>query len=191
MKTLKYFLPSAIILGFLAFATTIYANPFYAGLDAKSATATSTQVYLTPGTATSTVIYDSYELYGTNQTNGGDTTIPDTVAILLQGAASSTATVVSVACEFSNNYTGGNGDWYQNEIYPATTTGAQSITTPLSFSFTYASTTVGGAAVLSNTNRFQKVVTCPAPTRFVRAVVSVTGANASIWTDIVPKKQRR
>lgn len=184
-------MPSAIVLGILAFATTLYANPFYAGLDAKSATATTTQTYMTPGAATSTVTYDSYELYGTNQTNGGDTTIPDSVAILLQGVASSTATVVNVACEFSNNYSGGNGDWYQNEIYPASTTGALLINTPLSFSFTYASTTVGGAAVLSNTNRFQKLVTCPTPTRFVRAVVSVTGANASIWTDIVPKKQRK
>lgn len=171
-----------------------FANPFYVGLSAQTATATSTQTYMTPGTATTTPVYDSYEQYGTNQTNGGNLTLPSQVAVLLNGVASSTATVLNLTCEFSNNYNGitGNGDWYQNEIIGATTTsaGVQNAGVPNSFSFTYASSTVGGAAVASTTNRFTKVFGCPVPLRFVRAVVTMTGANGSVWAGIVPIKQR-
>lgn len=194
MKNLKYFLPSAVVLGVLALVGVAYANPFYAGLSAQTAVATSTQTYMTPGTATTTPIYDSYEQYGTNETNGGNLTIANQVAVLLNGAASSTATVVNVACEFSNNYNGitGNGDWYQNEIIGATTTnaGVQSIGPVNSFSFTYASTTVGGAPLAATFGKFAKVIVCPVPLRFVRAVITITGANGSVWSSIVPIKQR-
>ena len=194
MKNLKYFLPGAIVIAFLAIAGIAFANPFYQGLSAQTATATSTQAYLTPGTATTTPVYDSYEQYGTNETNGGNLTIPNQVAVILNGAASSTATVVNVACEFSNNYIGttGNGDWYQNEVIQATTTnaGPQSGNIPNTFSFTYASSTVGGAVVGANTSRFEKVFVCPVPLRFVRAVITTTGNNASVWASIVPIKQR-
>lgn len=178
--------------GMLSFASYAHANPFYTAPKAVTATATSTQAYMTPGTATTTPIYDSYEQYGTNQVNSGNITIPNTVAVVLDGRASSTATTLNVACEFSDNYNGttGNGDWYQNEIYPATTTGTQLITVPLSFGFTYASSTVGGAGLSGSNNRFQKLVTCPVPLRYVRAVITVTGANASIWSAIIPTKQR-
>lgn len=196
MKTnLKYFIPSAVVLGIMALVSVAYANPFYSGTSAVSSTvSTSTQTYITAGTATTTEVYDSYEQYGTNQLNGGNLTLPTQVAVMLQGVASSTATVVSVACEYSDNYIGtsGNGDWYQNEIIGATTTnaGVQNIGTANSFNFTYASSTVGGAPVLANTNRFQKVIVCPVPLRFVRAVITTTGANASVWTKIEPIKQR-
>lgn len=174
----------------LVWAATAYANPFYAGPAASSATATSTQAFLTVGVATSTTIYDSYEQYGTNQQNAGNITLPDSVAVLVNGVASSTSSVINVACEYSNNYNGvtGNGDWYQNEIYPATSTGPLTVAVPLSFSFQYAASTLGGIALPGT--RFQKVVECPMPTRFVRAIVSVTGANASVFVGFVPKKQR-
>ncbi len=194
MKNLKYFVPPALVIGLMALAATAYANPYYLGLSASTAVATSTQAYMTPGAATSTPIYDSYEQYGTNQTNGGNLTVANQVAIKLQGVASSTATQVNVTCEFSDNYNGatGNGDWYQNEIIGATTTnaGVQGIGAVNSFNFTYASSTVGGAGVASTTNRFQKLIVCPVPLRFVRAVITVTGANGSIWAGIVPVKQR-
>lgn len=195
MKNLKYFLPGAVLITSLALAGIVYANPFYQGLSAQTAIATSTQVYMTPGAATTTPIYDSYEQYGTNETNGGNLTVANQVAVLLNGAASSTATVVNVTCEFSNNYNGttGNGDWYQNEIIGATTTnaGVQSIGPVNGFSFTYASTTVGGAPLPSATfGKFAKVIVCPVPLRFVRAVITMTGANGSVWSSIVPIKQR-
>lgn len=186
------FLPGAVLLAALliafSFLSFAHANPFYTGTKAQSATATTTVSYLTPGTATSTTVYDSYEQYGTNQPNSGNLTIPDTVAIVLDGSASSTATTLTATCEFSDNYNGTtkNGDWYQNEILPATTSNTF-IAQPLTYSFTYASSTVGGVA---NTPRFQKLVTCPIPTRFVRVVVTDTGAPASLWTEIIPTKER-
>lgn len=185
---------SAMAVVLLGFAALTYANPFYTGTKAQSAVATTTIVFMTPGAATSTTVYDSYEQYGTNQTNAGNLTLPNSVAVILDGRASSTATTVAVACEYSDNYNGstGNGDWYQNEIYAPTTTGALPIGTALSFSFTYSSSTsqVGGVGGTASSNRFQKLVECPVPTRFVRAVVSVSGANVSVWTQIIPKKQR-
>lgn len=194
MKNLKYFLPGAVVIGVLAFAGIALANPFYRGLSAQTALATSTQAYLTPGTGTTTPIYDSYEQYGTNETNGGDNTLPTQVAILLNGVASSTATTINVTCEYSDTYNGktGNGDWYQNDVLLSTSTnaGLQSVTGFNSFSFTYASTTVGGAPVLANTNRFEKVVVCPVPLRFVRAVVTDAAGSSSVWASIVPIKQR-
>lgn len=192
-KNLKYFLPAAVVLGVLALAATVYANPFYTGTKAYFSSATSTQTYLIPGVATSSsVIYDSYEQAGTNQTNSGNITIPNTVALLLEGRASSTLTTITATCEFSDNYDSstGNGDWYQNEIFLATSSPSQTIGTIVSYSFTYASSTVGGGAVASTTNRFQKLVTCPVPLRYVRAVITASGANASVNPWFIPTKQR-
>lgn len=189
---IKYFIPAAIVLAGLVGATAVFANPFYTGTTARTAVATSTVAYITAGNATTTPIYDSYEQYGTNQTNGGNVTLPNEVAVLIQGAASSTATIVNVACEYSDNYNGtsGVGDWYQNETLPATSTGPLNITNPITYTFTYASTTVGGVPVTANTNRYQKVFICPAPIRFVRAVITMSGANGSVWAALEPVKQR-
>lgn len=202
MKTLKYtgILVAVIaVLGFIGAvggfdSKTAFANPFYVGTKAKTALATTSVAYLTTAIATSTYIYDSYEQNGTNQTNGGNITLPDSVAVLLQGSASSTLTTVSVSCEFGDD-TAPNGviDWYQNDVLGATTTnpGVQNISGINSFTFTFASSTMGGAASnATNQTRYQKAVLCPVPTRYVRAVISVTGGNASVWSVIVPKKQR-
>ncbi len=183
---IKYFILPAVVLLGLAFAATVFANPLYVGTKARSATATTSPTYMTPGTATSTVVYDSYEQTGTNQTNTGNYTLPNTVVVAVQGNASSTLSIITVACEFSDDAI----DWYQNEIYPATTTGSLPIATPVSFSFAYASSTVGGAALLANTTGFAKAFYCPVPMRYVRAVVSLTGLNARVWTTIIPAKQR-
>lgn len=188
MKNLKYFIPSGIALVLLAMAGTAYANPFYTGPKAASATATSTLSYITAGIATSTTVYDSYEQAGTNQPNGGNTTLPDEVTVALQGVASSSVTTVSAACEYSQD----SIDWYQNEFYATSTN--TNIAVPYNFSFLYASSTsqVGGAAVSATYNKFQKAFVCPVLMRYVRAVVSVAGANAGIgvYTAILPKKQR-
>lgn len=174
------------------FAALVHANPFYTSSKAQSATASSTLTYLRVGAATSTTIYDSYEQYGTNQTNQANITIPDTVSWVIDGIASSTLTVVNATCEFSDNYNGstGNGDWYQNEIFPASTSNPVNIATAASFTFTYASSTVGGAGLSGSNNRFQKMFTCPINTRFARLVVTNTGAGAAVWVQAIPKKQR-
>lgn len=203
MKKLKYLIPMAAVLALVLLASTwhgstAYANPFYVGTKAKSAVATSTLTYLTVGTGATTTapVYDSYEVNGTNQPNGGNQTLPDSIAFLLRGNASSTSSVINATCEFGDDEAGPTGivsvDWYQNDILQASTTlaGAQSIANPNSYSFQYTPQTVGGAPVLSTTLGFQKLITCPAPTRYVRLVVSISGANAGLWVGAVPKKQR-
>lgn len=173
---------AAILLGF---ATIALANPFYTGSKAKSAAATSTQSFLTPGAGTTTSpLYDSYEVNGTNETNQGNITLPNSVAILLQGNASSTTSVLNMNCEYSDD----NIDWYQNEILSSTTTNPANINNPASFSFTFATSTIGGVTI--SQTRFAKLVECPVPLRYVRAVVSNTGSPLSVWVSIVPKKQR-
>lgn len=161
-----------------------FATPLFTGQRASSATATTSVVYMTPGTATTTVVYDSYERVGTNQTNTSNLVIPNTVAVAVQGVSSSSVSVLNIACEYSYD----NIDWYQNDIYPATTTGAQPISAALSYSMTFASSTLGG---VSNGNKFAKIVTCPVPTQYVRAVLTNTGANLSVFATIVPTKQSK
>lgn len=183
-----------LTMGMLSFVQSAHANPFYAGTTAQSAAATSTQLQLRAGFATSTVVYDSYEQYGTNQVNSGNVTFPNSVAIVVDGIASSTSSVINIACEYSENYNGTtqNGDWYNNELVTASTTnaGAQMIQVPNSFGFTFASSTVGGAGLSGTNTRFQKVVQCQVPTRFVRAVVTNSGQPATVWVQIIPLKQR-
>lgn len=173
----------AAILIVLAFATIAHANPFYVGTKARTATATSTLAYMAPGAATTTIVYDSYEQFGTNQANSGNQTIPNTVALGIQGIGSSTASVISVTCEFSDD----NIDWYQNELFPATTSVPQLLTFPNSFTFTNASSTIGGLTVA---NGYKKLLECPVPLRYVRAIISDTGASAAVWATFIPTKQR-
>ncbi len=186
----------AIILGvgLFAFVGTTHANPSFTGTKAQSAMASSTQTQLRSGFASSSTVYDSYEQYGTNQPNGGQLTLPDSVAFALDGVASGTSSVINATCEFSDNWNGNtlNGDWYQNELVTASTTnaGAQVVNVPNSFTFTFASSTVGGAGLSGTNTRFQKLVQCPVPTRFVRLVVTNTGQAATVWVQAIPKKQR-
>lgn len=189
MLTLKmrHFVPALVVLG-LAAAYAAHANPFYAGTAARSAAATTTLAYITAGNATTTApVYDSYEQAGTNQANSANTTFPNEVTVAIQGAASSTATVVNTACEYSMDAI----DWYQNDTF-STSTNPVNINTAASFTFSYASSTntLGGAAPSASFNRFSKAFTCPVVMRYVRTVTSVTGAGAGIWTTIIPKKQR-
>lgn len=185
----------AVLVAYTLFPTVrAHANPFYTGSKAQSATATTSPTYLKGGIATSTTVYDAYEQFGTNQTSKGDTTIPDTLAWIIDGVASSTNSTISAWCEYSDNYNGttGNGDWYQNEflVSSSSAAGLQSIAQQNSFSFTYASSTIGGAAPTGSNNRFQKMFACPVYTRFTRLIVSNTGTFASVWVQAIPKKQR-
>lgn len=183
---LQWIIPlSAAGIVLLSFAAVTFANPFYTGQKARSATATTTVSFLTPGAATTTSpLYDSYEQNGTNEPNAGNITLPNSVAVVVQGNASSTTSVLNLACEFSDD----NVDWYQSEIIAATSTGATNISVPVSFTFTFASTTVGG--VQNSATRYQKLFECPVPLRYVRVVETNTGAGMSVWTAIIPKKQR-
>lgn len=161
-----------------------FATALFTGNRAMTATATTTVVYMSPGAATTTLVYDAYEASGTNQTNSGNLVIPDTVALAVQGVASSTLSVLNIACEYSYD----NIDWYQNNLSYATTSGITSIAAPSTFSYTFATTTLNGVAIGNN---YAKIVQCPIATRYVRAVLTNTGARMSLWATFIPTKQSR
>ena len=182
---MKYKLPiilSAICL--TAFATVIWANPTLFYSAAQSATATSTLKYMTPGTATTTVVYDTWAQLGTNQTSDGNRYIPDSVTLKEYLKASSTATVLVTNVEYSDD----NIDWYQNNLdtYAA---GAIAIAAPNTYTWTFATSTIGGVLNGDGTDVGAKVISLKVPTRFIRVVLSLTGANGGVWVQLLPKKQ--
>ncbi len=186
-KTLTKILSGMAALSvFLAFAPVASANPSSFSSPAYTATATSSLVYMTPGTATTTVTFDTYESNGTTQVNNGNTFVADGATLLLAVTASSTASVFVVNLEYSVD----GIDWYQNNraTYAA---GAIAIVTPNSFTYTYASTTPGGGNVLPTSSRGAKAINLDTPTRYIRAFITMTGANGGVYATIIPRKQLR
>jgi len=170
----------------LSFTPVAFANPGSFSSPAYTAVASSTLTYMTAGTATTTVTYDTYESNGTTQVNNGNTFVADGATLLLAVSASSTSSVFVTNVEYSVD----GIDWYQdNRITYAA--GAIAVATPNSFTYTYASTTPGGGAVLSNSNRGAKAIRLDTPTRYVRAVISLTGTNGAVYATIIPRKQVR
>lgn len=160
-----------------------HANPFRFPASAATSAATTSPVYMTPGTATTTVTYDSYA-------NGGGSQATDKATLLMQMTASSTSTTYNVALEYSQD----GIDWYSDSQLTgtlATTTQVFQTNTPISYSIKYASTTPDGGIVLANSNTAYRALTIPTPTRFVRVFSSlaVGGTNGATWLQIIGQKQ--
>lgn len=182
-----------MVLGALYFSfgtmQVAYGSPsqFTAGAASTSDhNATTTYSYLTPGTGTTTIVYDTQQSNGTNQTNNGNTYATDKVTFLEYVAASSTSSVFVTNFEYSQDGT----SWYADStnVFAA---GAIAIATPNSYTYTYASTTPGGGAALSNSNTGARAITIDVPTRYVRAVMSITGVNGAVHGRFVPLKEVR
>lgn len=182
----------ATILVFSLFLVTgkVQANPTGFTKTAQSAVATTTFALLTPGTGTSTIVYDSYGINGTNEAQSGSTFAADTATLLVQFTASSTSSKLKVSYEYSQD----NVDWYADgvtNLFASSTTGVINLAILNSFTWTFASTSLGGAGVSATNNLSTEILAVPTPTRYVRAVISVTGANAQVWAQFVPKKQNQ
>lgn len=183
-------LATLFVVALLAFATPAHANP--TGLQRSNQTATTSVVYMTPGTATTTYYYDAGQ---------GNNFGADSAAFLVQLTGSSTPlSVLNVTMEYANP--GLNGadcdvnpnacDWYRDTLYPApfgTTTPTQTLSIPTSYNIAMASTTVGGAAGIAP--RTTRIIAVPMPTRYVRAVLTLAigGANGAVWGEFTGKKQ--
>lgn len=180
---------AVVLLSLFLLITPTHANVGGFPAGAKTATATTTPAVMTPGTGTSTVTYDSYSLNGTNQPSQGVVTYTDSASLLVQFTASTTASKLKIAYEYSQD----GIDWYADGVtayFASTTTGVITVTPPNSMSWTFASTSVGGGSVLANNNIATEILNVKTPTRYVRAVISDTGANAEVWAQFVPKKQQ-
>lgn len=171
-------------LGILTFAVLMFvglqkveANPSTFRPTVQTATATTSLSYMAVGTATTTLTMDTYSNGNTDKTN--------TAALLLQLTASTTSTVLVTELEYSQD----GVDWYKDNLTADATAGAsEAIQTANNYSWTFASSTLNGVQVTSQ--RATKVVNVNTPTRYVRAVFTLTGANGAIWAQFLPHKER-
>lgn len=170
----------------LGFAGIALANPSYfaTGVSTNNA-ASTTPAYMTPGTATSTT--PTYNAYGSS---ASQKFAANSVGLLQRFCASSTATTLKTQVEYSSD----GIDWYANFVFDPSQTGTSSLTrvlgsTPYSISQTFASTSLQGTAVAANNQCSTVALTIPAPFQYIRVVSSVTGANGSIWDQLVPIKE--
>jgi hypothetical protein len=171
---------SLIALGLLLAGGSVYAMPSYIAPTVQTATATTSPVFLVDGTSTSTLTYDTY--------TGGNNYLADKAVLAMQFAGSSTSAVLGINLEYSQD----GIDWYQNDLNSgATTTRAINLQPRTSYSWTFASTTIGGILpTTTNTATSTKVLFIDTPLRYVRAVFSISGANGAIWGQIIPIKQK-
>ena len=161
------------------------AQPTYIGLTVQTATATTSVRYLTPGTGTTTLTYDAYVPTTNSYT-------PAFATLLIQFAGSSTASTLGINIEYSQD----GIDWYKSSTLspfsPGTTTNAVNLGATNSYTWTFASSTVGGTGVTAATGATStRAIMLSTPLRYVRSVVSITGAGGAVWQQIVPTKELR
>lgn len=178
----------AVAVAIFAVALIAHANPTFWASSASTATATTSVAYITKGAATTTTpVYDSYSVNGTNQTNTNNNQSAESAVMLLRLTASSSATTLNISFEYSQDKV----DWYQDNLQVqqnGTTSQQIAIQTANTYSWVFASSTIGGDANIGSTT-MTKAITVPTPTRYVRPVFTMTGANGAIWAVILPKKQ--
>lgn len=185
MKKIKRII-SGTILSLLAlgvFAPVASANPssFLTACQVQTAAATSTISLMTPNTATTTLTFDSY--------CSGSTFKTDQASLLAYFNASSTASIVNINVEYSQN----NSDWFQDAItsYSASTSQALSPNTITAYTWKFASSTAGLGALPVTNNFTPRIFNLLTPTRYTRVIFSVPigASNGGVWAQIVPVKQ--
>ena len=186
----RRFTAVGILLGVLLMlagsARIAHANPtiFASATTTKSAASTSA-AFMTPGTATSTLVYDAHA-----QTLGGGTYKTDFIGLLVQFSASNTSATLNLSVEYSQD----GIDWYRNFVADptqfGTTTPAAQIATPFTTTWKFASSTLGGATS-SDAVRSTAAMIIPSPFRYTRLVSTMTGANGAVWAQFVPFKESR
>lgn len=166
------------------------ANPSQIMLSA-SAPATTTKAYMTPGTATTSPVFDS-------QSDGSFPT--DSAVLLTWMDATNTTSAIDIYPQYSDGVSGvdcaatpAQCNWYfaANPEDYATTTVESDISKPAKYRWTFASSTpnLGIAAANASSTR---AISFKTPTRYTRAliVVPIGAGNASVWTEWAGKKQR-
>lgn len=152
--------------------------------NCKTAAATTTITWMTPGAGTTTL---SSCFLG----NDG----ADVASLILQVNASSTATRFVGAVEESMD----GIDWYRiSPSQTASTSSTIELGTKGSFAFNFASSTIGGVAVSTGlagyngtNNREDMVIDVPVRMKYVRAHVGIAGGttNGGVWMQVLPKRE--
>lgn len=180
------------------FGTSIVrANPSSI-IESKSASATTTLTFMTPGNATTTRVIDLQ----------ADNAPADTAALLIRFNSSSTASVLKWRYEFAQNpanqygvpvdcvATPGQCDWFSESV-SATVDDTASTTVEVGafkeYSWQFASSTPGG--VTAPQDNGLKMVILPTPTRYIRVVFylapGIGMGNGAVWSDLAYKRENR
>lgn len=177
-----------VVMSLVVFAShPAQANPtgFSCPAYGPNGIASTSISYMTAGTATTTLVYDTYCVAGSNQPNNGNTNATNLLSLLTQFNASSTASILGITAEYSQD----GVDWYQDNYIASSTLGAYPIALPNSYSWTFASSTIKG---LPNAgNLVGKLTRLYAPTRYIRVVYTLTGTAGAVWGEILPIKELR
>lgn len=162
------------VLGLTIFTTLFgiieiaHANPLQVAPIVQTAVSTTTPSYMTAGTATTTLVFDSY-IPGVNK-------ISDEATLLVQNVASSTSSILNIAIQYSQD----GIDWYSDNGSVASSTNPLPIQTANSYTWTAAGTATTSKALFLQT-----------PVRFTRAVFTVPAGAAAggVWAQIVAARQ--
>lgn len=201
MRKIKLGFISALVLiagAFLGFTAVAYANPSQFTNTTQTSSSTTTPSYLTAGTATTTVVADTY------QVSTGNNYVNDMTTLLVQFTASSTSSQLNVNMEYSNGYPGVDCvatptacDWYQDSGMNMQGYATSSVIINLAlvpqYQWKFASSTVGQLANGANNNRDTRALLIKVPTRYIRAVFTcaIGGTPCAEWSQFVPAKQVR
>lgn len=189
----------ATIVGLASYAIVANANPSQFVQTTQTATATTSVAYMLPGTATTTLIFDTYNV------NTGNNYTANKVNLLTQFTASSTLSQLNTNIEYSNGPVAGADcvatptacDWAQdtgtNMKGFATTSLPYNENPVASYKWTFASSSQGQAAVSTSNNRDWRSLQIQVPTRYVRVVYTcaIGGAGCGVWGQIVPIKETK
>lgn len=156
-----------------------------------TSSSTSTLNYMTPGTATTTLACPLGEF-------GADSAVLNMTFV----GSSSPLSVFNIDIQYSQ---GGNGadctlnpspcDWspvaFSTLDYPYLATSSPSLSTVQQFTFPFASSTISRGAVTNlNSATTTRLIVIPTPTRYVRAIFSITGANGAVQAQFLPRKSQ-
>lgn len=167
-----------VIFVLLAFVTPLTKAAVYLLVPSKTATATTTVAYLTPGTATTTLSSDLYSASSNTKANGA--------LVAFQYTASSSAAALKARVEYSND----GVDWYAESIPLAETATTTLMTTTFrEYSWNNFATTTdyGGSGTASRIHQSFSIAT---PTRYVRVkfYVPAGAGNGALWASLTPNK---
>ncbi|MGY3406106.1 hypothetical protein ACVWZV_002219 [Bradyrhizobium sp. GM5.1] len=167
---------------------TAYANPsFFAVGTTTNGAASTSPAFMTPGTATSTTpVHNALA----QTLAGGATSKTDFVGLLVRFCGSSTLATLNIAQEHSED----NIDWFRNFVVDPMTIAPTSstpwlLTSSFSTRWQFASSSLQGRGTLDTCSTAALVV--PTPFQYTRFVSSITGANGSVWMQVVPIKQQK
>lgn len=201
-RALKDLIPFALALTVMTAVVVMYigsvqsanANPSFFAPQAKLTTSTTSPVFMAAGTATTTTVYDSFGINGTNENGTQALTGADSAELLVQFTATSTTSQLNINIEYSDD----GIDWYADTPtnvngFGSTTVSSVLLASVPQYQWKFASSTIGGIAVLPTGNRDARALNIKTPTRYERAVIScaVGGANCTVWAQWVPKKQNQ